>query len=634
MRRFFRLFLTVFVTTGSGCAQPFWQGETGSLRSVFRAQNLDAWGWSTDDALPPPPQSGPPADNSSPPLQTDQQIPGGSTDQSVPLLLQDAISLALQNSQTVRTMSGDSVSISATTLYDPMILEQRWRMARAAFDPRIDAGYVGSTFDQPPDSFFGPGIPLNVQRDEGNFSANLVKSWETGGTTSVGFLPPLAYLFYPDQSSDGFNPVYAADLVFELKQPLLRGAGIGVNTAPIRIAQIRHDQSTWDLKAAMLGEVRSIEEAYWTLQAAAATLQSFDAVMPLLDEQVRIEQLRLEAELVTRAEVARTRLQRSQFQQQRVRAAARVRERELRLRQLMGLPAGDGRRLIPVNPPVRRLLPTNPAASIDTAMQNRPDLIRQRLNVEIRDLEFVVAKSGRLPLLDARVLHRASGLGEQLDKALEQMQTFRYTDWTFGLTASMPIGNRAPRANMRAAEAQLLRKRDLLLQSVQNVEFTLADIQRELHATWGEYEAAQNRFEESREWVKVARIRFQNPPPTGSGQDWLILALNEYQQSIRSHVDAVGDSASLLAAYNTWLARLEEAEGTLLTSRRVMLENDPCRTVQEFDARRSDSHSGNPAPTEDSSPSTHPGADEWGHSAEVGAKVDTVKGQPDKSPGR
>jgi hypothetical protein len=501
----------------------------------------------------------------------------------VPLLLSDAISLGLQNSETVRTLSGDSVSISAATLYDPMILEERWQMARAAFDPRIDAGYIGSTIDEPPDSFYGPGIPLNVRRDEGDFYATVTKPWETGGSTSVGFAPPLAYLFYPDQSVTGLNPVYAADLVFELKQPLLRNAGIGVNTAPIKIAKIRQDQSNWDLKDAMLGEVRSIEEAYWTLQAAAATLQSFDAIMPLLDEAVRIEELRLQAELVTRAEVARTRLQRSQFQQQRVRADARVRERELRLRQLIGLPTTDGRRLVPVNPPIRRTAFVDPAASLDIALRNRPDLIRQRLNVEIRELEYKVAKNGRLPALDFRMLHRASGLGDQLDHAIEQMQSFRYTDWTFGLTYSMPLGNRAPRANMRAAETQLLRERALLRQNTQNVEFKLADIHRELQATWNEYEAARSRFEESREWVNVARIRFQNPPPAGSGQDWLILALNEYQQAIRSHIDAVTDATSLLADYNTWLARLEEAEGTLLTSRRVALESDPAKSIQEYD---------------------------------------------------
>ena len=56
----------------------------------------------------------------------------------------------------------------------------------------------------------------------------------TGGSTSVGVAPPLASLFYPDQSVDGMNPAYSADLVFALKQPLLCNAGIGVNTAPSR----------------------------------------------------------------------------------------------------------------------------------------------------------------------------------------------------------------------------------------------------------------------------------------------------------------------------------------------------------------------------------------------------------------
>lgn len=514
-------------------------------------------------------------------------------DETVPFLLKDAIDLALQNSGVIRILSGTSVRVSNSTAYDPEIMAERWRAARAVFDPQISAGWVGSKIDEPPESFFGPGIPLNVKRDEGDFYATLTKPWQTGGTMSVGFLPPLAYLFYRDpSSSSGFNPVWAADLVFELRQPLLRGAGIAVNTAPIRITQLKANQSTWDVKDSLISELRSVEEAYWTLQAALATLQSYNTIMPLLDEAVRIEELRFRSEMVTRSDLSRTRLQRSQFQQQRVRAEADVRERELRLRQLIGLPTNDGRFLLPINPPIRKSPEINAQESLDIAIRNRPDLVQQRLNVEIRELELTVARNGRLPQLDFRVLHRASGLGDRLDDALAMMNSFQYTDWTGALTFSMPIGNRAPRAIARAAETQLIRERAMLRQATQMAEFDIADVLRELRASWAQYEAARDRVEDSREWVNIARIRFQNPPAAGSGQDWLMIALNDYQLALRSHVDAVTDAAKFLAAYNTWLARLEESQGTLLDSRRVRLENDPCRTVNEANDARKESQAG------------------------------------------
>lgn len=44
--------------------------------------------------------------------------------------------------------------------------------------------------------------------------------------------------------------------------------------APIRIAGLRADQSSVDLKQSILAAVRSVEQAYWSLQAAKVSLHS------------------------------------------------------------------------------------------------------------------------------------------------------------------------------------------------------------------------------------------------------------------------------------------------------------------------------------------------------------------------
>lgn len=499
---------------------------------------------------------------------------GRETEEPVPFLLEDAIDSALQNSGVIRVLSGRSVQIRPSTMYDPEILSQRWKAAGAVFDPQITAGYLASKIDQPPQSFFGPGIPANIKRDQATFTGGLVKKWVAGGTTSVSFAPPLAYLFYPDDPRSESNPIWAADLVFLLQQPLLRGAGIAANTAPVRIAQLKTDQSSWDVKQSLIAELRSVEEAYWTQQAALTTLQAYDAILPLLDEAVRIEELRFQSERVTRSEVARTRLQRSQFIQRRVRADADVRERELRLRQLIGLSTFDGRRLLPVNPPIRRAPDANLQEALGLALLHRPDLVQQRLNVQIRELELAVAKNARLPQLDLQVRNRTGGLGNHFSDALDQMDTFNYQSWTGGVTFSMPIGNRAPRAVVRAAEAQLARERAILRQSVQNAEYEIMDVLRELSATWAEYDKARAQVEDSGEWVKVSRLRFENPPPENAGQNWMVVALNDYQSALSAQIDAIANASRFLAAYNVWLARLEEAQGTLLDNRYVQLESE------------------------------------------------------------
>ena len=498
------------------------------------------------------------------------------------LRLRDAIELSLAKSDIVQTLDSGGVQMASITRYDPQIQWARSDAANAAFDPRLSAAYLGSRVNEPPNTFFGPGISLNTRRDEADFIASISKPWATGATTSVGYVPPLTYLFLPNGVSnpDRFNPTYSSSLVFEARQPLLRGAGTKVNLAPLRIAQLRAEQSLWEVKQATLAQVRSVEEAYWDLQAALVTLDAMEFVLPLVTEVVRIERYRAQSERATLADVARASIQSDQFQQQRLQARNSVVEKELRLRNLMGMEVVDGVRLVPVDLPTREAFTLNHASAVANAIENRPDLVRQRLGVRIRELEYDVARNGLRPQLDLQAIYRTSGIGQQLDDSLQQMTDFQYSTWTMGLTFSVPLGNRAAKSNLRAVELSLTRDRALLRQATQNISFRLMDLIRETENSFAQYELALRRVQNTQEWLRAARIRFSNPPPAGGSQDWLLLALYDYQAALRQHIDATTDAGLLLARYNTQLARVEEAQGILLENRGIDLTNDPCEAVQ------------------------------------------------------
>ena len=500
------------------------------------------------------------------------------------LRLRDAIQCSLSKSDVVMTLESGGVQIDGATHYDPKIEWARSDAARAGFDPKLSASYFGTQVNEPPDSFFGPGISLNTRRDEGDFLASISKPWATGATTSVGYLPPLGYLYFPNGVNNQFNPIYSSSLAFEARQPLLRGAGTKVNLAPLRIAQLRAEQSLWEVKQATLAQVRSVEEAYWDLQAALVTLDAMEFVLPLVTEVVRIERYRAQSERATRADVARATIQSDQFQQQRLRARNGVVEKELRLRNLMGLEVVDGVRLVPVDLPTRESFTLDHAAAVANAIEHRPDLVRQRLGVRIREMEYDIARNGLKPQLDLRAIYRTSGNGQQLDDSLQLMSDFQYSTWTLGLMFSIPLGNRAAKANLRAEEQQLFRERALLRQATQNISFRLMDMIREAETTFAEYELALRRVQNTQEWLRAARIRFSNPPPAGGSQDWLLLALYDYQAALRQQIDATTDAGLLLARYNTQLARIEEAQGILLENRGIDLTDDPCEAVQRHAA--------------------------------------------------
>lgn len=480
-----------------------------------------------------------------------------------PLPLQQAVLMGLQKSELVRTLSG-SVRIEPITTLDPAIADAELRKESARFDPRASAAYIGGQINQPPNSFFGPGLAENTRRDEANFAAGLEKLWPWGTTTRLVYDPGLGYLFFPQGSSSGFNPAYTTATFFELRQPLLRAGGWKVNAAPIQIAAARADQSQWEVTQATLAQLRSITDAYWKLHAAMIALQSVESVLPLADEVVRIEQLRLESQRSIYMDVARASVNLENLKRQRSQAQLNVVQREYDLRQLLGLPSSDGTLLTPIDTPSQLKANFDVATLVQTAYSRRPDLNRRRARREEQEWRLVAARNGKLPQLDFRALTRTSGLNSQLDDSLSQMSTFNYTDWTLGLEFSMPLGNRRAKADVESAELQLMRELALLRGFEEQVAFEFSGLIAELQTTWERYESAMRQVQYTQEWLRLARIRFSSPPAANRGDDWLLLALYDYQIAMQSYITAISTASQMLADYNTLLVRIEESQGTLL----------------------------------------------------------------------
>ncbi len=498
-----------------------------------------------------------------------------------PLGIREAIEISLAHSDVVKTLNGGRVRTDPATAYDPVILSQQILVEQAGFDPAVAVNFSGGRFDEPSET---PGLgdrSKSLNRHESNISAELSKKWTPGTVTSVAYAPPLAYLYLPVPSRSLVNPLIGSAVVLEARQPLLRGAGERVNIAPIQIAQLKRDQSTWELKAALLEQVRNIEEAYWELQAAHTTLQALDQIIPLLDDAVRIEELRLQAELVTIAEVARVRLQRNEFQQERIRTKANIQRREYALRTLLGLPVESPQRFLPVEPPQTGWQDFSLEQAVSVALEHRPDIVRQRLQLRVREIEWGIAKNRTHPQWDLTALYRASGISDQFEETFDQISKLQYADWTVGMEFSVPLGNRAARSNQAAAEERFHREQAVFQQHLKNVSFELADLIRDLKATAQEYELARQRVSDSQAWVQTARIRFSSPPSAGRSQDWLLVALDDFQFALRRHIDAITDASRLLGEYNSLLARLHEAQGTLLDQRLVELQEDPLTIVKE-----------------------------------------------------
>lgn len=500
---------------------------------------------------------------------------GGRSDAFVAenLSLDDAMRVAMVNSDVVRVLSSSTVT-AGSTVYDPQSAEANARAALAAFDPYLTSGVFYNRINQPSGELFGPGIPEQTRYDAAGWRAAIVKPMVTGGQASIAYNPPEGYQFYPNGAPGLLNPLHTANLEYSISHPLLRGAGTNLNKAPIRISQIQADQSKWDFKASLLASIRSIADAYWSLYAAHVGLRTIEELVPLLEQVVHLEEERLAAGRSTRANVARARANLHNIRQQRLFAQSSVYERELRLRNLMGLPPNDGRYFVPVSTPPTAPVTFDSETIVSNALAYRPDLVRQRLSIRTREVQLMVAKNAYLPALNATGLFRMNGLGTSQGAAIDQAFDGQFTDYQTGLTLNVPLGRRAATAGIQNAEIQLARERAMMRQMVHATAHSLGDILRQIEFSYRQYQEADARWRDNTEWLEGERFKFENPPVAVDGQDSLSLALNNYLLAMQSQYSAAVDAANLLAQYNTMLVRLEEATGTLAMSFHVALEGD------------------------------------------------------------
>ncbi len=496
-----------------------------------------------------------------------------------PLSLDQAVGIAIEHSDVVRVLDGSEVRSAYASSYDPAIADQNTREALAAFDTSFAAGMYWNRINPPPNAIVEPGLANPGRYDAGGLTAGFTKSWLTGAQTRIAYNPPTGYLYFPNGSSS-FNPTQSANVELSVRQPLLRGAGAEYNRAPITIAQIRTNQSAWDFKQATMDFVRSVEQAYWELNAAQIALRGVEEQLPLIEEVVRIEEASLTAKRAIPADVAKARVQMHAFRKRRLGMLATIAEKENQLRRLLGIDPNQGGRIVPVTEPCRAPFVINAQATLARAVDHRPDLLRQRLGVRIRELELVMARNSLLPQLDAQALYRMNGVSDQLGDALSMMAANQYGDWQFGATFSMPLGRNAGQANVRAAELQREKDYALLQQNVQGVAYQLANIIQLVESLHAQYTEAESQARQCQEWLRGARVRYQIPMPGGEGGNWLLQALDDYLFAMRATAEATAESGELLARYNTQLVLLEEAMGTLLEETGVHLSDDPTQKIR------------------------------------------------------
>lgn len=520
------------------------------------------------------------------------------------LTLNDAIQIALANSDILRTLGGSVVQLpqTARTNFDPALAETNplggVEAALSAFDAQVASQLFWQVNNRPNNIAVSTNPILQqfqrqaFQETAAQFNYGIFKTTATGATFAARHdirysLPNTPNLLFPSSYTGFFEA--------EMRQPLLRGAGVEYNRIAgpgaqigqyngVLIARINTDISLTDFEAGIITFVNDVETAYWELyfsyhfleaQVAGrnSALLTWQRIKKLLDAGARGGDAGAEAQ---------ARSQYYQFDVQVKEALTGnngIYASEQNLRYLLGLPPTDGAILKPLSDPMEGEVVCDWDAAMRDALTRRVEIRRQKWNIKRRELEMIAARLNRRPQLDFLGQYRYRGLGDSLIDSRDPNNSFNslyqnifegdYQEWQAGVELGYPVGLRQAGAAVANARWNLAREQALLQEQELRISHDLSNASRSISRAFALMASNFSRQASDRDQVEVLRTRVE------AGLDNINFSLQAQQQL------AVSQTAYFrsLVDYQLALRDFHREKGSLLNYNQIGLSEGPWPTA-------------------------------------------------------
>ncbi|WP_431303433.1 TolC family protein [Sediminicoccus sp. BL-A-41-H5] len=332
------------------------------------------------------------------------------------------------------------------------------RAARGAFEPvgfilgRRDRNYTQNTAQQR-DQRAGTTVFNSRVTD---FSAGVATRTQTGADIEVAYR--LDRYRNNLQPSSLYGREYRSVLGVAITQPLLRGAGRAVNTAPIDIAEHDLRIANESMRQALLQRLMEAVVAYLLVQEATERVRLLQSGVEVAESLLRSAERMTEGGMrgsgaVVEAQAFRDvrRVQLGQARQDLL--DARTAMRSLLLGEGItgsALPAATS--IGPLEPLVDVTLRVPPQDQLrETAFNLRPEVRIAAMRIARESLRVTIAQNQLLPQLNVTARYDLDGLADSAGNSLDQATRGPYHVWGAGIELRVPLqGNQRARAELDA----------------------------------------------------------------------------------------------------------------------------------------------------------------------------------------
>jgi outer membrane protein len=404
----------------------------------------------SDEALEPPPAS---------PIEKAEK-----DGTAIRLSLIDITKLALQNNidiaieETNERSAQESIK-SAYGNYDPSLSFTIGMQSRKSANTRIDTANPDDKFST------SKNLTWNLQyqqqvRTGGNIRAN----WQSGRSST-------------DEAFSLYNPNYTAQASVTYTQPLWKNLKIDQNRGNIKLRKLDLESSDSQFRQTVTTQISRIQQQYWDLVSAIRNYDIQRSAVELAQRNLRDIKKKVEVGTLAPIEITQANYQVAQTKMRLINAEDTIHRQMNNMRQSISSDRNNeiwSQVIVPTDTPDFREYRIDPETAIETALQNRPELLQSDLALKQSDINLAMSKNNRKWGFDLSATIGSSGSagtpGPGFDAppeyiggvgtAYDNLFTQGLINWTLQLTVDIPLRNRAADASL--ATQQISRQRTLL----------------------------------------------------------------------------------------------------------------------------------------------------------------------------
>jgi outer membrane protein len=464
----------------------------------------------------------------------------------IAITLEEVRQLALENNLDLKVQ-----------LLDPTIARESLTEAEAAFESLFFTNVDYSKTDSPTASRIS-----SSQAESINLTPGVRIPLRTGGV--VQFSVPMSK-FETNNEFATLNPAYTADYAASISQPLLRGAGFGVNAQPIRVAFYQYQQSEARTKLEVIRVLANADRIYWRLYAARRELEVRKAEYDLATAQLERARRQVRAGTAADPEIVRAESGVADSLEAIIIAENAVRDRQREIKRILnkpGLEMDSETIVVPATKPGALFYKLDADHLVRIALRQRMEMLELELQIAQETANVAVARNGTLPLVSLDYTYNIPGLGPSLNDALEMANTRDFDSHRVGLRVEVPIGNEGAKARLRRAMAgrvQALASREQRIAQITQEVLNALD---QLEANWQRILAARKRA------IFAQRV--------------LDVETRQFGQGLRTSTDVLDAQTRLANAQSSEIAAITDyqiaqvdiafATGTVLGASKVVWE--------------------------------------------------------------